>query len=124
MRISIVSVSCCNPALRSEDQQYLAKVRDALTKAKIEAQVKIVTIGEATSALSVETVGKVRHLFERHDLAIAPAMFIDDELVLYGGVPTTEKISEAIDRYVRTHDGAESGRKAETTVSTGERGRA
>jgi hypothetical protein len=119
MRISIVSMSCCNPAMRSEDQEYCAMVRATLIMAKVEAQVKIVTISEAASALSAEAVDKLRHLFERHGPGMLPAMLIDDDLLLYGGVPTAEKISEVIEAYGRTHDRAVSGTKAETTLITG-----
>ena len=118
MRISILSISCCNPAMRSEDQDYLAKVRDVLTTAKLEAQVKVVTISEATAALGVETVGKLRHQFERFGPAMLPAMVIDDELVRYGGVPTTEKILEVITKYGTGHGVAGSGIKVGTSVNT------
>jgi hypothetical protein len=122
MRISIISVSCCNPAMKLEDQEYQIKVRDALAEAKLEAQVKIITISEATSVLSLETINKMRPLLDRYGFGFLPAMLIDDELVLYGGVPTMEKISEVIDTYGRPYDGAEFNGKIVPKIGTEKRG--
>lgn len=102
MRISIISSSCCNPAMKSEDQAYLTKVREALTQSKVEARVSIVTMTEALSSFGADKVKGIRPLWDKHGVAIFPAMYIDDELVLYGGVPTKEKIIEAIVRHGRT----------------------
>lgn len=118
MRISIVSISCCNPAMRVEDQQYLAKVREALVKTKLEAQIRIVTISEANSALSGEAIKKLMRKFERYGPAMLPAMLIDDEPVFYGGVPTAEKICEAIKIYQGTIEGVGSIGKTRTTESS------
>ncbi|HEY3421312.1 MAG TPA: hypothetical protein VGK23_12245 [Methanomassiliicoccales archaeon] len=121
MRISILTFSCCNPAMRSEDQRYLEKVREALVKAKIEAQVGIVVASEAASVLSPETAGKVRHLFDRYGLAMMPAMLIDDELVLYGGVPTMDKISEVLETFGGAQGHMGSGTEKETKTGNGVR---
>ena len=104
MRISIVSSSCCNPAMKTEDQAYLAKVQEALTQSNIKAQVSIVPMTEAISSLPADKVRGLWRLFEKYGAAIAPAMFIDDELELYGGVPTKEKIIEAILKHGRTSE--------------------
>ena len=101
MRISILSISCCNPALASEDRAYLAKIEEVLAQFDIKAQVSIVTISEAINSLEEDKVGALMPLWKRYSAAILPAMLIDDGLVLYGGVPTKEKIVEAIADYRR-----------------------
>ncbi len=118
MRISIISVSCCNPTMRLEDQRYLAKVREALVRTELEAHVRIVTIGEATSALSGGAVNNLMRKFERYGPAMLPVMLIDDEPVLYGGVPTTEKICETIKVYEGAIEGVGSSKKTRTMEST------
>lgn len=35
-------------------------------------------------------------LFRKYGLAVAPALFVDQDLVLYGGVPTMEKLEEVL----------------------------
>jgi predicted RNA-binding protein with PUA domain len=96
MRIFIVSVSCCNPAMRSEDQVYLSKVREALAQINVNADVSIVTMNEAISSLGKDRTGEVWSLWKKYGAAIAPAMFIDDKIVLYGGVPTKDRIIEVV----------------------------
>jgi hypothetical protein len=99
MRITIVSISCCNPAMKPEEQAYLTKVKEALGQSKVNAQVLIVPISEAMSSLGADTVRSLWPLWEKYGAAIVPAMFIDDELVLYGGVPSKERIIEALAKY-------------------------
>ncbi len=99
MKISILSVSCCNPAMRSEDQTYLAKVQEALAQSDVEAMVSIVTISEAFYSIGKDKVSALMPLWKKYGAALMPALLIDDELVLYGGIPTKEKIIEVISEY-------------------------
>ncbi len=99
MRITILSISCCNPAVGSEDQSYLAKVREALAQSGIEAQVSILPVSEALYSLAKDKVSALMPLWKRYGAAVAPAMLIDDELVLYGGIPTKEKIAEVLTKH-------------------------
>ena len=103
MKISILSVSCCNPAMKSEDQAYFVKVQEALVQSDVKAQVSIVPVSEAISSLGADKVGALLPLWERYGAAIAPVMLIGGELELYGGVPTKERIIEVISKYGRTN---------------------
>jgi len=102
MKISILSVSCCNPAMKSEDQAYFVKVQEALVQSDVKAQVSIVPVSEAISSLGADKVGALLPLWERYGAGIAPVMLIGGELELYGGVPTKERIIEVISKYGRT----------------------
>ena len=85
--------------MKSEDQIYLTKVQEALTQSGVEARVSIVTMTEALSSFGADKVKGIRPLWDKYGIAMFPAMYIDDDLVLYGGVPTKEKIIETIARH-------------------------
>jgi hypothetical protein len=85
--------------MASEDRAYQAKVQEALAESSIKAEVSILTISEAINTLEAEKVGALMPLWKRYGLAILPAMLIDDGLALYCGVPTKERIVEAIAEY-------------------------
>jgi hypothetical protein len=87
--------------MRSEDQAYLVRVQEALAQSDVKAQVSIVPVSEAISSLGADKVGALLPLWDRYGAAVAPVMLIDGELVLYGGVPTKERIVEVVSKYNR-----------------------
>jgi hypothetical protein len=96
MQISILTFSCCNPALKPMDEQYKAKVKEVLSKSNIEGSVEVVTATEARYGREVGDMRKLGALFNKYGMDAMPALFIDGELVLYGGVPSSEKLAEVI----------------------------
>jgi protein-disulfide isomerase len=96
MKISILTFSCCNPALKPMDEQYAAKVKEVLSKNNVEATVEVVTATEVRYGKEVGDFTKLKPLFDKYGMDAMPALFINGELALYGGVPSSEKIAEVI----------------------------
>ncbi len=102
MEISILTFSCCNPSLKVMDEQYVSKVKEALSKLNVDAKVEVVTATEARYGREVGDFSKLKPLFDKYGMDAMPALFINRELVLYGGVPSTEKLSEVISKAAGT----------------------
>ncbi len=98
MQISILSFSCCNPALKPMDEQYVSKVKEVLKKINVEAKVEVVTATEARYGREVGDFSKIGPLFNKYGMDAMPALFINKELILYGGVPSIEKLTEVIQK--------------------------
>ena len=96
MKIVVISMSCCNPALKPQDQQYRQRIEEALAIAKVTAQVEMASATDTMHEMSDEQAKKIMPLFRKHGAAINPLMLIDGDIVFYGGVPTREKLIEAI----------------------------
>jgi hypothetical protein len=96
MRIVVASFACCNPAVKPQDQQFAASIREALEVTNVEAQIELATATDLVNRLREDQVKAIAPLLKRYGTAIAPMMFIDGELELYGGVPPLEKIIEAV----------------------------
>jgi hypothetical protein len=96
MQISILTFSCCNPALKPMDEQYKAKVKEILSKSKVEASVEVVTATEVRYGKEIGDFSKLKPLFDKYGMDAMPALFINGELSLYGGIPSSEKIAEVI----------------------------
>jgi protein-disulfide isomerase len=96
MNITILTFSCCNPSLKTMDEQYVSRVKDVLGKINGDAKVEVVTATEARYGREVGDFNKLRSLFNKYGMDAMPALFINGELVLYGGLPSIEKLSEVI----------------------------
>ncbi len=96
MKITVLSGACCNPQLAVQDQQYMSRIKEALNKNSIEAQLEVVSATEAIYSGKTSYIRKLRPLFNKYGWSVAPALFINEELVFYGVVPPVEKLSEAI----------------------------
>ncbi len=100
MKITVLSVACCssNPAFATYDQQYISSINEALKRINVEAEVKVLAATDAFFGLQVGFIRKMMPLFNKYGGAAAPALFINGELMLYGGVPSVEKLVEVIEK--------------------------
>ncbi len=96
MIIKMFSFACCNPQQAVYDRQYIERIKEALDKTAVEAHVDSVFATEALSSLDAGYIQKLRPLFDKYGMAVAPALFIDGELVRYGVVPSVEELVEVI----------------------------
>lgn len=96
MKITVLSMSCCNPSLATYDQEYLSRIKEALNQINLEAQVEVIVASDAFFGLKVGYIRKLWPLFNKYGTAVAPALFINGELVLYGSVPPVEKLVEVL----------------------------
>lgn len=98
MNITILSFSCCNPALKPMDEQYVSKIKQVLAKLNLEAKVEVATATEVHYGREVGDLKKIEPLFKKYGMDAAPALFINGELALYGGVPSIEKLTEVVQK--------------------------
>ena len=59
---------------------------------------EVVSATAAFFGLKVGYIRKMLPLFNKYGMAVAPALFINKELVLYGVVPSVEKLVEVIEK--------------------------
>ena len=99
LRIILLSFACCNPKLAAHDQQYLGVIQEALKRTGQEAQLDLVHVTEAMMSKKYAFMSEIMPLFDKYGSAIAPAIFINEKLELFGGVPTVEKLVEVLSKY-------------------------
>jgi hypothetical protein len=96
MKITVFSMACCNPSLAVYDDKYVAKINEALQKMGAQAKVEVIHGTDALYDAKLNFIRKLGPQLNKYGLAVTPALFINEELALYGGVPPIEKIEEAI----------------------------
>jgi len=80
-------------------RQKEADEQDSLNKfvpSESDAQLEVITFSAAVYSPKSEYLRKALPLIDKYGMDAMPALFINGELVLYGGVPSTEKLSEVI----------------------------
>jgi hypothetical protein len=100
LKLTVLSFSCCNPQFAAHDQRYTELIRATLNKTGIQADIELVTVTEAMMSLQYAYMAPIRPMFQKYGAAIAPALFIDHVLALFGGVPTEEKLIEVLKKAV------------------------
>jgi protein-disulfide isomerase len=101
MKITLFSFSCCDPRQGVYDQQYIEKIKESLDQTAVEAQIDSVAATDALYGFNTEYIEQLRPLFKKYGMSVAPVLFINDELVLYGTVPPIEKLVEVIEESVK-----------------------
>lgn len=96
MKITVFSFACCDPQQGVYDQQYLERIKEAVKRTSTEGQVNSVSATETLYGSNTEYIEQLRPLFNKYGMAVAPVLFINDELVLYGTIPSIEKLMEVI----------------------------
>jgi hypothetical protein len=96
LKIAILTASCCNPSLKPMDEQYSQKVKQALEKINVQAKIEVVTATEVYYGKKVGDSSKLRPLFDKYGMDALPALFVNEELALYGGLPSIEKLTEVL----------------------------
>ncbi len=101
VKLVLLSFACCNPKFAGADKQYLERIKEAGTKMGLEFQIDIVHATEVMMAPDhFPWMRDALPLFMKYGSAIAPALFINEKLELYGGVPTLDRLMEAIKKHV------------------------
>lgn len=96
MKITLFSAACCDPQQGVYDQKYLKRIEEALEQTAVEAHVNSILATEALYGQYTEYTNQLRPLFDKYGMAVAPALFINGELVIYSTLPSTEKLVELI----------------------------
>lgn len=96
LRLTILSFACCNPRLAVYDQQYAERLREALSGAGAEADISLVHATEARMSSRYAYMAGIFPLIGKYGQSVTPALFINERLVLCGGVPTVAKLVEEL----------------------------
>ena len=72
------------------------RISAALGITGIDATVEKVSGTDAIFNLKNINLEKLAPLYEKYGTAIAPVLFINGEMVLYGGVPSVERLVEVL----------------------------
>ncbi len=96
LKIALLSFACCNPSLAVHDERYIKVLKEALERTGAEADIDIAHVTEALMSMQYAYMSDIVPLFKKYGAAVGPALFINEKLTLYGGVPTVEKLSEVI----------------------------
>ena len=99
LRIVILSGACCIPSMASFDKQAEQIIVRAITETGVKAQVKVVPATTAIfgGGVSKKIIGELMAMFDQGKIS-APAILINGEVVSYG-VPTLEKMKEALNKF-------------------------
>jgi len=80
------------------DEKYVARIKEVLNRINVQAKVEVVTAMEARYGREVGDFSKLEPLFDKYGMDAMPALFINGVLMLYGGVPSVEKLTETIEK--------------------------
>jgi protein-disulfide isomerase len=96
--IVVLSLACCSPTVKKIDDRLLENITEAVKQANISAEIKVVSAAElyATNQLDNKYINQVLPLAQKYGTAVAPLVFVDGKLKLYGGIPSVEKIIETL----------------------------
>lgn len=103
IRLTLLSFSCCHPKMAVYDKQYVDRIREAIKVTGVDAEIDLVTVTEAQMSLRYMFMAEIQPMFQKYGSAVAPALFVDDKLTLFGGVPTLEKIEEVLVKAAKDH---------------------
>ncbi len=96
--IVVLSLACCSPAMKKFDDQLLENLSEAVKRINISTEIKVVSGADlfATNQFENDYIKQIIPLAQKYGTAVAPLVFIDGKLKLYGGVPSIEKIIEVL----------------------------
>lgn len=104
--VGYLSATCCNPAAATSDNQLVANLEAAMKNLGQQHTIYKETLTGAQSALpgiagqlsdaQKAVAQKVMTLFSTQGLMAFPIVFMDGDIVFYGGVPSVNQIEDAI----------------------------
>ncbi len=96
LKITILSFACCNPNLAVHDKDYALRLKEALDEIGAKGQIDLVHVTDALMSMKYAFMNPIVPLFKKYGAAVTPALFVNEKLVLYGGVPTKERLVEVL----------------------------
>jgi hypothetical protein len=99
MRLTLLSFACCNPKLAVHDKSYLERIKEALARLGVEAEIDLIHATDAMMSRRYGFMSEIIPLFDKYGQAVTPALFVNQKLELYGGVPTVDKLVEVLGKY-------------------------
>jgi len=96
MRLTIFSAACCQPQTAIHDQRYIELIKQVIKEMDLDAEIDLVTATEARMSISYYFIAEIQPLYAKYGPAVAPALFVNEKLTLFGGVPTAEKLKEVL----------------------------
>jgi len=100
LRLTVFSAACCQPQTAVYDKRYIELIRQVLQETGLEADIDLITATEARMSISYYFIAEIQPLYQKYGPAVAPALFVNEKLTLFGGVPTAEKLKEVLTKAV------------------------
>ncbi|MCU0861846.1 MAG: thioredoxin family protein [Methanomassiliicoccales archaeon] len=100
LKLTLLSFACCNPKLGVHDKAYVERIREALAKLNAEADIELVHATDAMMSKRYGFMSDIIPLFDKYGQAVTPALFVNQKLELYGGVPTVEKLEQVFSKHL------------------------
>lgn len=96
--IVVLSLACCSPIMKKIDEQLVKNIQEAIKQSNISAEIKILAAADvfASGQFDNDYIKQVIPLAKKYGTAVAPIVFINGKLKLYGGVSPVEKIVETL----------------------------
>lgn len=98
LKLTVFSAACCQPHTAAYDKRYIELIRQVMEESGIEADIDLVSATEARMSLTYFFVGAIQPLYAKYGPAVAPALFVNEKLTLFGGVPSKEKLKEVLEK--------------------------
>lgn len=104
--VVVLSGLCCNPMSFGVEDKLKQSIQEALEAIGVEAEVRTVSITEAQKLAGAlgkshaSLVQSIQGIFQAHGLKAFPALVINGELALYGGVPTAAALERELRKYL------------------------
>jgi len=100
LRLTVFSAACCQPQTAVYDKRYIELIRQVLQETGLEADIDLITATEARMSISYYFIAEIQPLYQKYGPAVAPALFVNEKLTLFGGVPTAKKLKEVLTKAV------------------------
>ncbi|MEM0449054.1 MAG: thioredoxin family protein [Methanomassiliicoccales archaeon] len=100
LRLTLLSFACCNPKLAAHDKVYFERIKEALKRLHAEADIELVHATDAMMSRRYGFMSDIIPLFDKYGQAVTPALFVNQKLELYGGVPTLEKLEQVLAKHL------------------------
>lgn len=110
--ILILSGACCNPMSVMLDEELKKKVQLVLQELGMTATITTISVTDAQahtkslSAMHKVLIDKIQSIFFSQGLAGFPALIVNGDLLLYGGVPEKDRLTNVIMQFRNVNQAA------------------
>ena len=84
--------------MKKIDDRLLENITEAVKQANVSAEIKILSATDvfANGQIDNDYIKQIMPIAQKYGTAVAPIVFINGKLKLYGGVPSIEKIVKTL----------------------------
>jgi hypothetical protein len=101
-QILIVSGACCSPNLIRQDQMLEKALGQAVSDLGLSVEIQKVSLSHVlhgSGHLTPKQDQQILALFQTYNTRFTPALFLGDEVLFAGNVPSMEQVKEALGKF-------------------------